>query len=155
MPKLIGDLGFRKSVCPKSEYVIECEAFTFKTASTSIWKAISLSYCLTVPVVRPLFCDVDPRGQHISALKCESSCIDCLEHQRKCQSVRESNVYGVQTHLIEGLVFQAEISSSFVLLLPPWSFLKGEQTQAYLTQSLLCNVVIQEGRSPGIVSLKS
>lgn len=110
MPKLISSFGLNKSVCPKPEYMIQWKTFHFETVPKSIWKDISLSYCLAISVLTSLFSDMimDPRGLRFFTMKCESSCTGCLEHQGRCQSDRQSNVCEVQTRLIAGLPPQAE-----------------------------------------------
>lgn len=95
-----------------------------------------------------LFSDmaVDPKGLGFSAMKCEFSCIDCLEHQWRCQLGNLMSVKSKPALLQHWLLRLSEIMCNCVVLFPPCSFLKGGQTQTYLSQSLLCNVFMQRKR---------
>lgn len=153
MPKLISCLGLNKSVCPKTEYMIQRKTFHFETALESIWKDIFLSYCLIISVLTSLFSvmAMDPRGLHFSAMKCEFSCVDWNTKGDVSQSGSSMSLE-IQTHLIAGLASQVEwYHISFVLLFPQTLKFTETLTDATLplsTSFMQCSHK-EEERSPG------
>lgn len=89
---------------------------------------------------------MDSRGVHFSTTKCESSCTDCFVHHGGASQSGCLMPVKSRPALLQCCPRPSGITSSFVLLFPPCSFLIIRQTQIYLSQPFLRNVLTQRNR---------